>query len=116
MLFGYSIKELIGYIVAVIVTAIVTTVLGFIGSKYDKSKKTSYNLVNYIDIIQTIMPEIMNKYESIFRNGNGDKKKELVMNELTAYCIEHKIDYTNDVLSSAVDNYCKVSKTINKGK
>ena len=116
MILGIELKEFIIEVVLSVIVLAVSTVLGIMSDKYTKTKKTSYTLLNYIDIIESIMPDIMNKYETIFRNGNGDKKKELVMNELVAYCIEHKIDYSSDVLSDAVDNYCKVSKTINKGK
>lgn len=116
MLFGYSTSEIIVIAIGIVLYIAISIILGIISAKYGKGKKTTFNLLSYIDIIESIMPDIMNKYETIFRNGNGEKKKELVMNELIKYCIDNKIDYSSDVLSDAVDNYCKVSKTINKGK
>lgn len=116
MIQGMTTIEMIIYIIVAVIYVAMTIILGIVGDKFSKEKKVSTNLVNYIDIIANLMPDLLNKYEQIFRNGKGDEKKSLVMNELTAYCIEHKIDYTTDILSNAIDNYCKVSKQINKGK
>ena len=116
MLFGIDLKAFIIEIVLTIIVLTISTILGIISDKLRKEKKTSNNLVNYLDIIANLMPELLVKYESIFRNGKGEDKKALVMNELTAYCIANKIDYTNEILSQAIDNYCKVSKQINRGK
>lgn len=116
MILGVELKEFIIEIVLSFFVITISTILGIISDKLRKEKKTSNNLVNYLDIISNLMPSLLQKYESIFRNGNGEQKKTLVMNELTAYCIDNKIDYTNEILSNAIDNYCKVSKTINRGK
>lgn len=110
-LINYAIYGLFSLIITII-----TVIIGIIGDKYKKEKKTTNTTINWLNIIDTLMPELIVKYESIFTRGKGEDKKTLVLNELTKYCIDNNIDYNTDVLSKQIDNYVNLSKQINRGR
>lgn len=112
-------EQTISYIIYGVLSLIITVVTALVGvytDKYKKERANTNNTINWLDIIDKLMPELIVKYESIFTRGKGEEKKTLVLNELIKYCIDNKITYNEEVLSGQIDNYVKLSKQINRGR
>lgn len=93
-----------------------TIISSLFGAGFKKEKKTSNNVLNYLNIVCDVLPEAMKKYEAIFQKGNGEQKQTLVLNEIQKYCVDNKIQYNEPLVLDAISKLIDISKNINKGK
>lgn len=93
---------------------VATTLASIFGDKYKKEKDLSTNITHYLNIIEEILPTLIEKYEDIFPKGKGTEKQTLVLNEVKKYCVDNKIAYNEDLVNKAIEQYIKMMNK--KGK
>lgn len=89
-----------------------TTIIFFRSSVKNKSLRKL--LTKSEEILSKIVPSI-EEAES-FINYSGEEKKEYVLTKLNRYALENNIFFDNEVIEAKIEEYIRLTKTVNTGK